>query len=142
MAKIGLTKLGLNLRFSSKDENGKLGEIRLGYGQNKTDIELQLPLIPQVGNAIYEYIANERPKSQNANLFLRQDANVTADKIPSKRCRYCLLHLIMFGTAAFRKFYGIFQILPMSPLTFEGSFRELMFSPPCGRTTCRFQQAV
>ena len=44
--------------------------------QNKTDIELQLPLIPQVGNAIYEYIANERPKSQNANLFLRQDANL------------------------------------------------------------------
>lgn len=38
-SKFSLTKLGLNLRFSSKDENGKLGEIRLGYGQNGTDID-------------------------------------------------------------------------------------------------------
>ena len=38
-SKFSLTKLGLNLKFSSKDENGKLGEIRLGYGQNGTDID-------------------------------------------------------------------------------------------------------
>lgn len=38
-SKFSLTKLGLNLRFSSKDTNGNLaGEIRLGYGQNGTDI--------------------------------------------------------------------------------------------------------
>lgn len=39
-SKFSLTKLGLNLRFSSKDINGNLaGEIRLGYGQNGTDID-------------------------------------------------------------------------------------------------------
>ena len=44
-------------------------EIR--FCQHKTGVELALPLEPAVGNAIADYILNERPKTQSEFLFVR-----------------------------------------------------------------------
>ena len=44
-------------------------EIR--FCQHKTGVELVLPLEPAVGNAIADYILNERPKAQSEFLFVR-----------------------------------------------------------------------
>lgn len=44
-------------------------EIR--FIQHKTGVELVLPLEPAVGNAIADYILNERPKTQSEFLFVR-----------------------------------------------------------------------
>ena len=43
-------------------------EIRLR--QQKTDAPLILPLTAAIGNSIFDYITNERPKSSNTRLFL------------------------------------------------------------------------
>lgn len=44
-------------------------EIRIS--QNKTGKELYLPLLPIVGNALADYILNERPKTCSNHLFVR-----------------------------------------------------------------------
>ncbi len=44
-------------------------EIRIS--QNKTGKELSLPLLPIVGNALADYILNERPKTCSNHLFVR-----------------------------------------------------------------------
>ena len=41
--------------------------------QNKTGTPLTLPLRPVVGNAIFDYIKNERPDSDNKTIFLTHD---------------------------------------------------------------------
>jgi len=41
--------------------------------QNKTKVPLTLPLRPVVGNAIFDYIKNERPESEDETIFLTQD---------------------------------------------------------------------
>lgn len=38
--------------------------------QQKTNVPLHLPLLPVVGNAIYDYLKSERPESNSNNLFL------------------------------------------------------------------------
>lgn len=38
--------------------------------QSKTGIPIDLPLRPTVGNALYDYIVNERPKSGERHIFL------------------------------------------------------------------------
>ena len=53
----------------------KLGDIDwendlLTFEQQKTSQPLQLPLIPVVGNAIYDYCTMERPASESPYLFL------------------------------------------------------------------------
>ena len=40
--------------------------------QQKTEIPLELPLMPIVGNAIYDYVTTERPDSDHRFLFLRE----------------------------------------------------------------------
>ena len=42
--------------------------------QSKTGQPLQLPLLPVVGNAIYDYCLNERPVSESPYIFLRDNA--------------------------------------------------------------------
>ena len=44
--------------------------------QTKTDIPVELPLSPSVGNALYDYITNERPNVEISNIFIREDANL------------------------------------------------------------------
>jgi len=41
--------------------------------QNKTSAPLTLPLRPVVGNAIFNYVEQERPDSENETIFLTQD---------------------------------------------------------------------
>lgn len=55
-----------NLRVDSVDWGRDLVEIR----QRKTDAPLALPLLPQVGNAIYRYATEERGDSREPYLFL------------------------------------------------------------------------
>lgn len=40
--------------------------------QQKTDVPLDLPLTPTVGNAIFKYLDSERPKSDNPHIFLSE----------------------------------------------------------------------
>ncbi|MDF2943122.1 MAG: integrase family protein [Herbinix sp.] len=40
--------------------------------QQKTEIPLELPLMPIVGNAIYDYVTTERPDSNHRFLFLSE----------------------------------------------------------------------
>ena len=42
--------------------------------QKKTDVEVELPMPPEVGNALYEYINKERPKVKNQSIFLSEYA--------------------------------------------------------------------
>ena len=42
------------------------------FQQQKTNVPLQLPLFPVVGNAIYDYLVQERPDSQDPHVFLTQ----------------------------------------------------------------------
>ena len=48
--------------------------------QNKTDNELQLPLLPVIGNILFEYITKERPKSNIQNIFIRKDSDLPITK--------------------------------------------------------------
>ena len=67
----------------------KLGDIDwendlLIFEQQKTSQPLQLPLIPVVGNAIYDYCTMERPASESPYLFLGTQAphnSLTTDGI-------------------------------------------------------------
>ena len=43
---------------------------RIAFTQSKTGIEVVLPLLPDVGNAIFDYVIKERPKSELPFLFL------------------------------------------------------------------------
>lgn len=56
------------LTFSNIDWNKDL----LTFTQSKTGIEVTLPLLPDVGNAIFEYITTERPQSEQPFLFLTE----------------------------------------------------------------------
>lgn len=48
--------------------------------QAKTNVALELPLSPSVGNALYDYITNERPNVEISNIFIREDANLPITK--------------------------------------------------------------
>ena len=45
--------------------------------QQKTEIPLELPLMPIVGNAIYDYVTTERPDSDHRFLFLSETRSFT-----------------------------------------------------------------
>ncbi|MDR0429770.1 MAG: tyrosine-type recombinase/integrase [Tannerellaceae bacterium] len=57
----------IDLKLS--DINWRTDEIM--FRQNKTGIELTLPLTPVVGNAIADYILNGRPKTEANHIFVR-----------------------------------------------------------------------
>ena len=56
------------LEFSDIDWDAE--EIRLS--QEKTGISLTLPLTPVIGNAIYDYLSEERPSSGDNHIFLSE----------------------------------------------------------------------
>ena len=55
-----------NLKLDSID----LRRGRISFTQMKTDVQTVIPLMPVVGNAIYDYCTMERPKSESPYLFL------------------------------------------------------------------------
>ncbi len=57
----------INLLLSNID--WRKNELRIV--QDKTDIALVLPLMPEAGNAVADYILNYRPKSDDPHIFLR-----------------------------------------------------------------------
>ncbi len=52
----------------SVDWNGE----RIRINQRKTGVPLELPLTSTVGNAIYDYLDSERPKSSDNHIFLSE----------------------------------------------------------------------
>lgn len=46
-----------------------LGASVLRVRQQKTGVPVELPLMPEVGNALYDYVANERPRCGNQFVF-------------------------------------------------------------------------
>ena len=50
---------------------------RIHIRQQKTDIPLEMPLTATVGNAIYEYLMLERPRSRHQEIFLSQSIPYT-----------------------------------------------------------------
>lgn len=75
-----ITLLALTSGMRSCDIAGmKLGDVDWGTGtisivQSKTGNPLSIPLLPAVGNAICDYILEERPESSDDRLFLRRIA--------------------------------------------------------------------
>ncbi len=55
-----------NLKF----ENISWENSTVRIEQQKTGKELELPLLPEIGNAIIEYLRNGRPKSESSYVFL------------------------------------------------------------------------
>jgi integrase len=79
----------VKLKFS--DINWKLGEISIV--QSKTGRPVKLPINGQIRNALADYILNGRPKSNFANIFLRENApficlkgTATLDKVIESAC--------------------------------------------------------
>lgn len=74
--KLGLRAIDIcNLTFSQIDWE----EDKIRLNQAKTGEPLVLPLLPEVGNAIFEYIREERPKGNDGYpyVFLRSQAPFT-----------------------------------------------------------------
>jgi len=57
----------VNLRF----EDINLEKDEISFIQQKTNLKVFMPLRPIVGNAIYDYIVNERPKCDSDFIFIR-----------------------------------------------------------------------
>lgn len=65
---VGLRAIDIaNMKLKNIDWN--LNEIKIV--QHKTNVQLTLPLEPHVGNAIADYILNERPKTNSEYVFVR-----------------------------------------------------------------------
>ena len=88
---------------SLKLENIDWDNEQINITQQKTKEPLVLPLLPEVGNAIYDYIINERPSGNSPYVFLRKQAPYTklssaygvfsrvlkkAGVVPENRCTY------------------------------------------------------
>ncbi len=68
-----------NLKLSNIDwQNEKINIV-----QEKTQEPLELPLLPIIGNALFNYITKERPKVNYDNIFIKLNANlpIKADAI-------------------------------------------------------------
>ena len=93
MVVIGL-RLGLrasdvvNLRLSDIDWKQRT----ISVIQQKTLAQLTLPMPTDVGNALYLYIKNGRPKSNDQHLFIRHKAPY--GKLTIKNCTKALLRII------------------------------------------------
>lgn len=60
-----------NLKLTNIDWNNEI----INIVQKKTGVPLEIPLTTSVGNALYDYIVNERPKVNIDNVFIRHDSN-------------------------------------------------------------------
>lgn len=78
----------INLKFSDIDWVGKTVSII----QEKTHIAITLPLLNDVGNAIYRYIRYGRPESSSKYIFIRHKAPY--GKVTSKICCNALCAII------------------------------------------------
>ena len=66
------------------------GVVNIVQSKNKVPIEHRL--IPQVGNALTEYILEERPDNGKMNIFLKQDADVLSPTSVSTMIHAAFIH--------------------------------------------------
>jgi len=67
---------GCDIAALEMDSINWTGE-KIWITQQKTEIPLELPLMPIVGNAIYDYVTTERPNSDHRFLFLSESRPFT-----------------------------------------------------------------
>lgn len=75
---------------------------KIAIDQQKTQEPLELPLLPVVGNAIYDYISKERPASVHKEVFL-------TTKKPTRKLKSCSVKAIcnkLLKTACIRQEKG------------------------------------
>jgi len=63
-----------------KFENIKWNANIIEFIQSKTSQSLSLPLLPEIGNAIIDYLKNGRPDSDSTNIFIKHTAPYDAMK--------------------------------------------------------------
>lgn len=78
----------LNLKF--RDVNWKKREISIIMDKTKTQITLPMPV--DVGNAIYTYLCNGRPASNDQHIFIRTKAPY--GKLTGKVCTKALYRIL------------------------------------------------
>jgi len=89
-----LVMVGLKMGLRTSDVvNLKLSDIdwkkrQITIIQQKTQVQLTLPMPVDVGNSIYAYIRNGRPKSNNIHVFIRH--NAPYGKLTTKNCTIAL----------------------------------------------------
>jgi site-specific recombinase XerD len=122
--KTGLRSIDLvNLQFSNI--SWKNEEIHIV--QRKTNRPLVLPLEPAVGNAIYEYLFNGRPKSKSPHIFIRmippyQKLSDHTSSLRSMLCTYMNLAGVSYnpgerkGFHSFRRSLGTWMLENEIPL--------------------------
>jgi len=89
---IAIVLLGLKMGFRASDvthlcfSNIDWRKHEISIVMQKTKVEIRLPMPVDVGNAIYAYLKDGRPKSQNNHIFLRAKApyGLLTSKICSK----------------------------------------------------------
>jgi len=64
----------------------------ISISQQKTNIPLELPLTAIVGNAIYDYLTNERPTSDNHYLFLTMIGSLR--KVTSSNVKHASIRIM------------------------------------------------
>lgn len=89
---IAIVLLGLKMGFRATDvthlcfSNIDWKKHEISIVMQKTKVEIKLPMPVDVGNAIYSYLKNGRPKSKDNHVFLRSKAphGILTSKICSK----------------------------------------------------------
>ncbi|MCC8126690.1 MAG: tyrosine-type recombinase/integrase [Clostridiales bacterium] len=80
LRKKAMLLLGLKMGMRSSDiVNLKIDDINwskasIRFVQKKTEVEVELPMPTEVGNALFRYITEERHKKATANVFLSEKA--------------------------------------------------------------------
>lgn len=78
----------VNLKFCDIDWKKR----QITIIQQKTQAQLTLPMPVDVGNSIYSYLRNGRPKSKGSHVFIRH--NAPYGKLTTKNCTIALLRIL------------------------------------------------
>lgn len=95
---IAVVLIGLKMGFRASDVvNLKLCDIdwknkQIVIIQQKTQVQLRLPMPVEVGNAIFLYLKDGRPKSDDKHIFLRHKAPY--GKLTTKNCTLALYSIL------------------------------------------------
>lgn len=95
---IAMVMLGLKMGLRASDvTNLKLCDIswkqkQISIIQQKTQVQISLPLPTDVGNVVYSYIRNGRPKSADGHVFIRHKAPYRT--ITIKNCTKALYSIL------------------------------------------------
>lgn len=120
-ARTGLRGIDIiKLKLGSIDWRSK--EIRIA--QQKTGYALSLPLSPEVGNAIADYILNERPESKSEYVFVKRSC---PSQPYSRQC----------STAIVKKHMGLLELTARKFLIGGATVSAGASERPCSNLPCR-----